>query len=95
VVIESGLVEVGTSLKLGKWFLKLHIDLLSLFLFRGKISTWWLIFDQIFRKYFQKRNFRRKNGLKRVYNEGDMIFANLTTKTIFAKTACCLADFNG
>ena len=40
-------------------------------------------FDQRFRKYFQKRSRGRKNGLKRVYNEGDMIFTSLTTKTIF------------
>ena len=52
-------------------------------------------FDQRFRKYIQKRNFGRKNGLKQAYNEGDMIFANLTTKTTFSKTACCLAEYNG
>ena len=92
-MIESGLIEVRTSLETWKWFLKLYIDLLSLFSFRGKISRWWLSFDQRFRKYIQKRNFRRKNGLKRVYNEGDMIFASLTTKTIFWKFYLLSYDF--
>ena len=52
-------------------------------------------FDQRFRKYFQKRNFWRKNGLKQAYNEGDMIFIIITTKTTFLKTACCLAFLDG
>ena len=58
-----------------------------------KLRIYTVTFDNFSRKYFQKRNFRRNNGLKRAYNEGDMIFANLTTKTILLKTACCLADF--
>ena len=58
-----------------------------------KLSNSGELFNQIFRKYFQKRSRRRKNGLKRVYNEGDMIFASLTTKTIFLKIFMLLDDF--
>jgi hypothetical protein len=95
VVIKSGLIEVRTSLEPWKWFLKLHIDLLSHFGKPRKIRIYTVHFDNIFRKYFQKRNFRRKNGLKQAYNEGVMIFVSLTTETTFLKTACCLAVFDG
>jgi hypothetical protein len=60
-----------------------------------KIRIFSVHFDNIFRKYFKKQSFWRKNGLKRAYNKGDMIFVNLTTKTIFRKTACCLTVFDG
>jgi hypothetical protein len=89
------LIEVRTSLEPWKWFLKLHIDLLSHFGKPRKIRIYTVHFDNIFRKYFQKRNFRRKNGLKQAYNEGVMIFVSLTTETTFLKTACCLAVFDG
>ena len=83
VVIESDLVGFETSLKPQKRFLNISTNLLSQNAKPRKLRDSGVNFDQIFRKYFQKRSRGRKNGLKRAYNEGDMIFASLTTKTIF------------
>jgi hypothetical protein len=66
----------------------MYIYLLSHFVNFWKISKHQGNFDKFFRKYFQKRIRRRKNGLKRVYNEEVMIFANLLTKSIFRKNTC-------
>ena len=40
-----------------------------------------------------ERSRGRKNGLKRAYNEGVMIFASLLMKTIFLKNCMLFDDF--
>lgn len=77
------LVEVETSFGHEKWICNKYINILSHFCKPRKISKHKGNFGKFFRKYFQKRSRRRKNGLKRVYNEGVMNFSILTTKTIF------------
>ena len=69
--------------------------LLTLFAKRGKLSGFWVIFGQRFRKCLPRRSRGRKRGLKRVYNEGDMIFRSLTTKSYFQKIRLLLGNFIG
>lgn len=89
------LVEVETSFGHEKWFCNKYIYMLSHFGKFWKISKYKVNFGKSFRKYFQKRSRRRKNGLKRVYNEGVMNFSILTTKTIFRKNTCWWTFFVG
>ena len=78
-----------------KWFCNKYLYILSHFGKPRKISKHKGDFGKIFRKYFQKRICRRKNGLKSVYNEGVMNFSILTTKTIFRKNTCWWTFFVG
>ena len=82
------LVEVETSFEHEKWICNKYINLLSHFCKSRKISKHKVNFGKTFIKYFQKRIRRRKNGLKRVYNEEVMIFASLLTKSIFCENTC-------
>ena len=82
------LIEVGTSFEHEKWICNKYINILSHFGKFWKISKHKVNFGKSFRKYFQKRSFGRKNGLKRVYNEGVMILPSLMTKNHFLKIHC-------